>query len=328
MSNELKVSISCITFNHEKYIRDALDSFLMQKVNFKYEILIHDDASSDRTQEIVKEYESKYPEIIKPIYQVENKYTKGERIAYKYNVSRAKGEYIAFCEGDDYWSDPNKLQIQIDFMEKNPNCGMCFHSMENIDAKSGKTLYFSRPSKQSRRVYTEEIIEGGGNIVGSNTMLYRTKYMKNPPSYYFDSHVGDFPIQIYLSTKNYAYFIDRVMSVHRVNVPGSWTEKNLSGKNITKKRIINYKRDIELLKNINEYYNGKFNYSISKAISERHCYSRILSTNYLSFRKSPEYQIFKGYAFTKRIKMFLHAYFPKTYRLMQFLKRHFNKEQQ
>ena len=95
------VSISCTTYNHEDYIADALESFLMQKIKFKYEILIHDDASTDRTAEIIKDYEKKYPEIIKPIYQTYNQYSKGIKVG-KFNRERAKGKYIAICEGDDF----------------------------------------------------------------------------------------------------------------------------------------------------------------------------------------------------------------------------------
>ncbi len=116
------VSISCITFNHANFLRECLDSFLMQKTTFPIEILIHDDASIDGTIDIIKEYESKYPEIIKPLIQSENQYSKGARgIMATYNFPRAKGKYIALCEGDDYWTDPYKLQKQVDFLEKNPD---------------------------------------------------------------------------------------------------------------------------------------------------------------------------------------------------------------
>ncbi len=113
------VSISCITYNHAPYIRQCLDGFLMQKTTFPFEILIHDDASTDGTASIIREYEEKYPEIVKPIYQKENQYSRGVSISATFNWSRAQGEYIALCEGDDYWTDPLKLQKQVDFLEIN-----------------------------------------------------------------------------------------------------------------------------------------------------------------------------------------------------------------
>ena len=107
------VSITCLTYNHAPYLRQCLDGFVMQKTSFPIEILIYDDASEDGTQDIIREYERKYPDLIKPIYQTENQYSKGVKVEFVYNYPRAKGKYIAFCEGDDYWTDPNKLQKQI-----------------------------------------------------------------------------------------------------------------------------------------------------------------------------------------------------------------------
>jgi len=139
-NENIMVSIDCITYNHEDYIRDTIDSFLMQKTNFNYEILIHDDASTDRTAEIITEYQKKYPDIIKPIFQKQNQYSQGvKHISYKFNHTRAKGKYIAFCEGDDYWIDENKLQKQVDFLETNPECTFCFHNAIVLDELKKKT---------------------------------------------------------------------------------------------------------------------------------------------------------------------------------------------
>lgn len=127
LTNTPLVSISCITYNHESYIRQCLEGFMMQKCNFDFEILIHDDASTDGTIEIIKEYQEKYPDIIKPIFQIENQYSKGVRgINPRFNFPRAKGKYIALCEGDDYWTDPLKLQKQVDFLEKNTAYNICW----------------------------------------------------------------------------------------------------------------------------------------------------------------------------------------------------------
>lgn len=132
-AQEPLVSICCITYNHEKYIRDAIESFLMQETNFPFEIIIHDDASTDKTADIIREYEKKYPELIKPIYQTENQYSKGVKINLEFNFPRAKGKYIALCEGDDYWTDPNKLQIQVAFLEENPDYVITYTAVEAFD---------------------------------------------------------------------------------------------------------------------------------------------------------------------------------------------------
>lgn len=134
-SDEPVVSVCCITYNHELYIEDTLEGFLIQETDFPFEILIHDDASTDRTAEIIREYEEKYPKLIKPIYQQENQYSKGRKINPEFNFPRAKGTYIAFCEGDDFWVDPKKLQIQNDFLEKNPEFVICYTDVQAFNAQ-------------------------------------------------------------------------------------------------------------------------------------------------------------------------------------------------
>lgn len=108
------VSICCITYNHKEYIRDALDGFLSQRTDFPYEILINDDASTDGTADIIREYEQKYPEKIRALLQTENQYSKGiTNPSGAFNFPRVRGRYVAMCEGDDYWTDPEKLQKQV-----------------------------------------------------------------------------------------------------------------------------------------------------------------------------------------------------------------------
>ena len=112
--DKILVTIICTTFNQERYIRKALDGFLMQKTNFLYEVIVHDDASTDRTPSIIREYAEKYPHIIVPILQKENQFSKGVWITNDLLLPMAKGKYIAMCEGDYFWTDPNKLQMQAD----------------------------------------------------------------------------------------------------------------------------------------------------------------------------------------------------------------------
>lgn len=144
---DIVVSICCITFNHASFIRECLEGFFMQKCDFEYEILIHDDASTDGTQEIIKEYQEKFPQIIKPIFQTENQYSKGNRsINSKFNFPRAKGKYIAICEGDDYWTDPLKLQKQVDFLEKYIDFGSCFTLYQRYFEDENRLEEYTLPS--------------------------------------------------------------------------------------------------------------------------------------------------------------------------------------
>ena len=114
------VSVVCTTYNHEKYIRQCLDGFVMQKTTFPIEIIVHDDASTDDTVRIVREYEEKHPNLFNNIYRTENWYSQGKNIWGYLFAQKARGKYIALCEGDDYWIDPYKLQKQVDFLEGHP----------------------------------------------------------------------------------------------------------------------------------------------------------------------------------------------------------------
>ena len=133
------VSVCCITYNHSKFIGQALESFLNQNTSFSYEILVYDDASNDGTRDILKEYELKYPQIIRVFYSSENQYSQGVRLLnLRYNLPRARGKYIATCDGDDFWTDPLKLQKQVDFLDLNPEVVMCFHGFDRLENDKSK----------------------------------------------------------------------------------------------------------------------------------------------------------------------------------------------
>lgn len=129
MQNEsLMVTIRCTTYNHELYIRQCLEGFIMQKTNFRFEAIVHDDASTDGTANIIREYAKKYPDIIKPIIETENQYSKLDGSIQRIMNEHIHGKYVAMCEGDDYWIDPLKLQKQVDFLESNSEYSMCAHN--------------------------------------------------------------------------------------------------------------------------------------------------------------------------------------------------------
>lgn len=132
------VSICSLVYNHEPYLRQCLDGFVMQQTSFPFEVVIHDDASTDGSAAIIREYATRYPNIFVPIYQTENQYSQGKKVSSTYVFPRARGKYIALCEGDDYWTDPLKLQKQVDFLEANPEYSMCFHSANVFCQSSGQ----------------------------------------------------------------------------------------------------------------------------------------------------------------------------------------------
>lgn len=136
----LMVSIRCITYNHERFIRHCLEGFVMQKTNFRFEAIVHDDASTDGTAEIIREYAERYPDIIKPIYEKENLYSKADGSLGRVMDAACVGKYIATCEGDDYWTDPLKLQKQVDILESHPEYGAVYTDFEMFDDETGKVV--------------------------------------------------------------------------------------------------------------------------------------------------------------------------------------------
>jgi len=217
------VSICSLAYNHEPFIRQCLDGFMMQNTNFPFEVLIHDDASTDGTADIIREYEAKYPDIIKPIYQTENQYSKGCDICSNYLFSRAKGKYIALCEGDDYWTDPYKLQRQVDFLEAHEVASMCFHDAKKIDLIGNKKGDFRRYNKD-QYASVENLIVGGGGFCPTASLVFRTQCISDYPDFCKNCFVGDYPLQLYLSFKGKIYYFDNKMSIYRKGVPNSFTQ--------------------------------------------------------------------------------------------------------
>jgi glycosyltransferase involved in cell wall biosynthesis len=217
------VSISCITFNHSKYVRQCFDGFLMQKTNFKFEVVVHDDASTDGTKEIIEEYTNKYPDIFFPMYQKENQYSKGVRgFMPKFNFPRCRGKYIALCEGDDYWTDENKLQKQVDFLENNEEYVLCFHKL-NILKISGKIEIDDITNVPEKHDRLEDLVKYG-NYIHTSSVVFRYDNITMPKEFFL-SPAGDFFLYIIISKQGKLKYLEDIMSVYREGV-GVWSSKD------------------------------------------------------------------------------------------------------
>ena len=259
---DVLVSICCTAYNHEQYIADALDSFLMQKTDFPIEILIHDDASTDRTAGIIREYETRYPDLIKPIYQTENQYSQGIKVRHL-NQKRVRGKYIALCEGDDYWTDPYKLQKQVDYMEKHPECSLCVHAAYRVTPGKKKLRKHLRPGNGNQLFTVEKIIAGGGNFFATSSVLYPAVLDLERPYFFEKAPVGDIPLAIYLALKGTVYYIDQYMSAYRVMVPGSWNQRMEAN---PEKRQVMCRGLIHMYQEINQYSAHRFDRAITKRL--------------------------------------------------------------
>ena len=276
------VSILCPAYNHEDYIEEALDSFLIQETDFPFEIIVHDDASTDNTANIVKEYAEKYPHIIKTILQKENQFSKGGNIVLLFLFEKAIGKYYALCEGDDYWIDTKKLQIQIDLMKENPVCDMSFHASEMRleNDKYGKV--FANPAKENKVLSASEVILGKGDIPTAS-LVFRKDVVSNLPSFFTDAPVGDYPLQILGSVNGGILYINRVMAVYRQGLSGSWTSRT----NNVKQREKLTRRMIETFDKFDAYLNKQYEDEIKKIKSY---YYFQMSLTYLKFNMFKEFK--------------------------------------
>lgn len=254
------VSICCIAYNQEKYIRQCLDSFMMQKTNFKFEVLIHDDASTDKTADIIREYEQKYPDIIKPIYQTDNQYSKGANVS-TLNFSRVIGKYVAACEGDDYWTDPYKLQKQVNFMEANPEYSICFHDVLVIHEPKTKEDYIyptDKVKEQCSSFDLENLLNI--NFIQTNSVMYRVssypKFWKYIPSNIIPR---DWYVHLLFASKGKIKYLQGTMSVYRRNPNGIWNDSYTNLKKhicrfCIKETNMRYQVYKNLAKNKKEYF--------------------------------------------------------------------------
>lgn len=255
------VSICCTCFNHERYIAKALQSFVNQKTSFSYEIIVNDDASTDSSAQIIRKFASDYPDLVFPIYQRENQYSKKVNIVHDIILPRAKGKYIALCEGDDFWCDSQKLQIQFDYMESHPECIMCGHSNLEVDEKGKRVIGINRYSEQDTDI---EVWNCFGNPV-----VHLSSYFIRKELFYSFSEikklcpVGDLSLCIEAASRYPIHYIDKPMSCYRRFSVSSWSRKMASSSECRKlhfSRLIEY---FVALESVYPQYQQKLHQEIS-----------------------------------------------------------------
>lgn len=312
---DIMVSIICLTFNHEKYIKDALEGFINQDVNFKYEVLVHDDASTDKTAQIIREYATKYPDIIKPVYQTENQYSKGVSIISSFLLPLANGKYLAFCEGDDYWCDVHKLQKQIDFLESNNDFVVCTHNTEWIlvdSYKKGAKYVF-----EDKELKLEDcVMRGSQSFHTSSVVVRKETYLSRPDFTKSIKSVGDYPLSIWYALCGRIYYYGRVMSTYRQGTEGSWTKR--IGDNREKKQII-IEYAIKMLELADDYSNHKFHAIFSNAIDWQKYRLDIVKQNYKKVVISKKY--FNQESRVNRVKYRVLAYLPFLISIRNLIRR-------
>lgn len=195
-----KVSVLCAAYNHEDFLRQTLDGFVSQKTSFPFEVLVNDDASTDSTADILREYAEKYPEIIRPFYQTENLYSRRINLYDVVFFPAVRGEYIALCEGDDYWNDPEKLQRQVDWLDAHPDYSACVHnSIGHFEDQPDRVLF---AQDGDRDIPFDQVIQGMSHAYHTSSILARREFILNPPDYrnvaYEQGYFTDYAIGVRL----------------------------------------------------------------------------------------------------------------------------------
>ena len=219
MAKPILVSVLCTAYNHEAFLREALDSMVGQETDFDFEILISDDVSTDSTRDIIREYAAKYPQI-RPFYLTENLYSQGRDVYYEVFFPNVRGKYTAFCEGDDCWTDPSKLQRQVDFLEAHPDYSACVHNTELLKCAGARAEETLQTREADCDMEFDDILPGMSHAWHTSSLLARTALLADPPDFYTiaaDAGFGDFPYALWLRLNGRIRFLARFMSRYRVS---------------------------------------------------------------------------------------------------------------
>lgn len=234
----IMVSIVVATYNHEQYIAEALDSFLIQKTNFRVEILVNDDASTDTTAQIVKKYEEKYPHLFISFYQTVNQYSQGKRPWFNVLFPAARGKYIALCEGDDYWTDPLKLQKQVDFLEANLSFTICLTNTLMINEHNNIIKTNKIPFNVLK---FNNLIQQ--NVIGASTCtaVFRKSVINDTDLIKIKlAPFGDWPLWLSCLESGDGIILEDICGCYRIHSNGAWNSLTVKNKNAQTLKMYNY----------------------------------------------------------------------------------------
>ena len=257
--DEIVVSVLCLAYNHEAWIRNALEGFVSQQAPFRFEVLVHDDASTDGTADIIREYAARYPELIRPVFQTENQYSRGVPVSLRYLAPRIRGRYVALCEGDDYWTDPHKLAKQVAALEARPDVDICAHVTRKD--REGRADGYVAPCLRDTLFPAEKVILGGGSrFVATPSLLCRTETYKlwTPMR---DVLVNDYVLQLQGSMRGGLYCLADCMSVYRTGVPGSWNARHRGRRSEIRQT------NREMLQAFDRYTEGRFHEAVAQRLA-------------------------------------------------------------
>ncbi len=295
------VSIVCDTYNHAPYVRDALDSFLAQKTDFPFEIIVHDDASTDGTADIIRAYEAANPALLRCVYRTENIYSHDTKILEHYVFPLARGKYIAICEGDDYWTSSDKLQKQVGYMETHPECTLCICAADTVDPQGTRTGEVA-PYEEDRIVSMDDLIRGSGGFIATASIVAPTKLAKERAPFCDLSDVDDAVLQLWFGMNGTVYYFAEPMCAYRTVVPGSWTETFFSARHA--ERVLHHEAMVRALEAFDEQSGRRWHASVDFCITHQQKYEILrLQNDVAALRKPPYRRQYLTLPFRRRVRM-------------------------
>lgn len=317
MNDEVVVSVCCLAYNQKKYIEQMLESIVHQKTSFRYEILISDDASTDGTTEVITEYAQKYPNLIRTFLQTNNMYSQGKNTMRSILFPAVRGKYVAFCEGDDYWCNNNKLQKQFDAMELHSECSICTHNVQAIYENGTTKKGCMFPGRLfvggivGQNDYAEFLIGKAACTFQLSSYFFRAQYAHQiaeaPPQYFAYANVGDEKYQRYCLNEGKMYFIEDVMSCYRLQSVGSWNTRE----NATDKQKLNHcKGMIQMEEAFDRYSQYKFHQYVQYGVKYREFLYLVDTKQYRRIFDGNHRDILNSLGVKQRIKYHTYSWFP------------------
>ncbi|ABQ26527.1 glycosyltransferase [Geotalea uraniireducens] len=309
----MKVSVAMITYNHEEFIAKAIDSVMMQRTNFDYEIVIGEDCSTDNTRNIVSDYQKKYPDKFRLLLNEKNI---GANRNAEQTFGSCTGEYVAVLDGDDYWTSPYKLQKQVDFLDNHPECVICFHNVLMFYKDGSHECHVYCPPGQKEFSTVEDLLEKG-NIIPTCSKMYRRGLLDHVPHWICSLKMGDWPVDILHALYGKIGYINEIMGVYVIHQTGMWfgIRQNWEEKN---------KANIEVYEKFYDLLESKYKRIIKRILHERHVdvaeqyedMGKLTKAKEFAVRSVTKYFVMS----TRSFKLLLRLYVPALYKLLKSLK--------
>lgn len=323
--NDIMVSICCTTYNHENYISAALEGFISQVTDFRFEVIVHDDASTDNTASIIRKFHNKYPNLIKPVFQEKNQWSEGIRVFQTYIYPKVKGKYIAMCEGDDYWIDPKKLQKQVDYMESHPKCTFCFTNgwVENV-ADGNKRRIFAPYTdedvihfKNQNQSFTLQNTFKMSFVPTASFLFPANNIQKMPGAYHLSCPAGDLKMRLFFTALGYSYFLNDLTCIYRQNVPNSILSK--WHREDRKKVFIRSENIARMIEAVDDFSDHEYTDALNK-IKDIHVRAMLNNASSLTVLKDTDCsRVYEEYSMKTKFKVLLKIFLSDT--IVQLIKK-------